>query len=386
MAAAQLTSASNCPLTERLRTIASSAHWRHVFRIAASKIFSVAELGHYRNDVVAICHSLDNGDLGEDQRLIRAGAKLALELLVDGISNSAPRFGKSLLRRSLGVLDLGAESVTSSLLNQFGPETQDIYREEMLSRLQHAASTPAQGAIGLALLGAQQRLPLMESILSAQGMSDPTTVLNVFRDICRANGLLRRAPSAEVLRVIRQAQWDVGPAKSFQFSRIAHVDPLDPDETHDSPSEVALQQLVVAPPIFWSYRARRTFSVNLLGEHGGLLVGLMPVKKRPVLNWHVPPRSRGDWQIYEPVAEFYEDPCCRTLSRALAAVADNPNLVTSSLPWILSTLVQEHREGAPLEQLVHEISTGQYGDWGDWYAAERRWRSWYSPGRIHALE
>ena len=90
MAAAQIAAFSTTVVVQRLRAVALSAHWQHVFRIAASKIFSVAELSPLRAEVVAICHALDNGDQGEDGRLVRSGARLALELLHDGLAHTAP--------------------------------------------------------------------------------------------------------------------------------------------------------------------------------------------------------------------------------------------------------------------------------------------------------
>ncbi|TCQ73810.1 hypothetical protein EDF68_1171, partial [Ochrobactrum sp. BH3] len=54
MAAAKIFASRPGLVVERLRHIAASSHWRHVFRIAASKIFSLADLDYLRTEVVGV--------------------------------------------------------------------------------------------------------------------------------------------------------------------------------------------------------------------------------------------------------------------------------------------------------------------------------------------
>ena len=86
-----------------------------------------------RADIVAICHSLDNGDLGEAARAVKAGAKLAIDLLADGVAASAPKFKRDLLRRALSVLDIGLSDVR--LDEFFDASTVEVFEEEILLRM-----------------------------------------------------------------------------------------------------------------------------------------------------------------------------------------------------------------------------------------------------------
>jgi hypothetical protein len=146
MAAAQISVATQVPLSERLRAISRSAHWRHVFRIIASKVFSAADLAHFRADVVAICHCLDSGDLGDDERIVSAGGRLALDLLEDGIAATTPAFRRQLVRRALARLDVGFAAFDQRIIRHFSPATEAIFREELITRIQQGAVRPAGAA------------------------------------------------------------------------------------------------------------------------------------------------------------------------------------------------------------------------------------------------
>jgi hypothetical protein len=211
MAAAQITSASPAFLIERLRAISTSAHWRNVFRIAASKIFSVADFGHYRDDIVAICHALDAGDLGEQFRVVRGGATLALELLADGVASSAPRFRRSLLRRAFSILDVGFAVVPEQLILQLTDENMEVVTEEVVQRLEQGETVAADGAMKFLFEALQIKSTWAEQLILKNWFRDPNEALDMLGDMNLTHlteGLIAR---------LKTAQWLAGPDQSRKF-------------------------------------------------------------------------------------------------------------------------------------------------------------------------
>jgi hypothetical protein len=210
MAAAQIAASPPGQIISRMRVIALSAHWQHVFRIAASKIFSVPDLGALRTDVVSICHAADNGDLGEDGRTVRAGAKLALELLGDGIGSGSPIWRKALVRRSLSLLDCGASVLDDRLVDQLSLDTLQIYREEIVVRISQGETMAAGAAWTLLFALLRKKDDLVDDLVNEVWPKSPTRALllhSFVQDDC----------TELVAAKLRRAVLDSGPDAACEF-------------------------------------------------------------------------------------------------------------------------------------------------------------------------
>lgn len=369
MAAAQITGASSVALVERLRSVAATSHWSHVFRIAASKIFSVAELAHHRADVLGICHSLDNGDLGDEGRITRAGARLALDLLADGVAASAPGFHKQLLRRALHALELGSSEV-SRLRDYISPSTLEIFQEELGNRLQQGKTLAAKAAWCLAV----QALPInkawAESLLQKFWPKSAADVLDNFAD-CLHGDL-----TPLIIEKLRDAQWTAGPAAAFEFARKA----LD----KRSAPMGKFEELFVFPKGFFSefeFRqfsradyVRRDLEICIVGSPkeafwASTVVSIEPSKSYSFLETN----PRKLWEGVFAVAKLAERPSKVSLANALRSLDSADWLPYESLPWPLACLLKDVSQEASVEKLAECTEAGDFGDLKDWKRAERRW-------------
>jgi hypothetical protein len=376
MAASQLTAASDVSLGERLRAIATSAHWRHVFRIAASKIFSVAELGHFRSDVLAICHASDSGDLGDEARLTRAGAKLALDLLLDGIANSAPRFRKQLVRRALALLDIGPSAMQSTLLDHLAPDTQEIFREETVSRLQQGVTFPARAAWSLLIFALLVDRTWAEKVLIENWPERAETVLE----------LAVVSPPTTLTPRLRgkflTAQWVVGPKKTLEFARDVMISLL---RQPDSVRRLAKEEELIALPIGYidTFRLGRTDETITAKSISGTKHTWLSMEIAPLEATTTYSLTDGDtkeveaWSGVRALAKFFENPSKQTLAEALRKNINFHDVFepfARRLPWVLNTILEDHRQGVDLCQLADETANGEFGDTTDWQQAEQRWR------------
>jgi hypothetical protein len=364
MAAARLTAASSIPLAQRLRAISSSAHWRHVMRIAASKIFSVADLGHFRSDVLEICHALDNGDYGDDGRKIKAGARLALDLLSDGVATSAPRFRKQLLRRALSLLDLNLHDSDFSLLHSFAGDTQDIFQEEILSRLAIPGSSAAYAAWRLLFSALDIDAKWAEPLLLQHWPEDNNLALAYLVNSDMS------VSTAAVKQKILDTQRRAGPDATLRFSKAL----LDDEEEPGHASEWT--DLLLLPPPLWPRGTDDGYEVTILRgkDHSALGTWLVPVNEYEADILHEIP-EKPEWAAIRQAISFVLSPSKDSLAEALLALSHRPAILNAlSAPWVFESLLTDGREGVSLAQLAKEAASGHFGDLSDWQNAEQRWR------------
>ena len=365
MAAAQIAAFSSTIVIERLRTISLSAHWQHVFRIAASKIFSVAELGPLRSEVVGVCHALDNGDLGEDGRLVRAGASLALELLQDGLAHTAPVFRRSLVRRALALLDIGPEMLDLRLEHQMVPDTAKVFQEEIVSRIAQGETPAARAAWSLlsGLLNVDQSFA--ESLILAHWPDDSAKVLSLID--------ARRGKWTPVLiKKIKEAQAEAGPVASRRFMETFEWYGPDGDET-----EAKIQRFSILPRAVVRSPLRSHFFVRDSSNRQICRVSFIPLSQSQSYAVSGSLRSAHGWAPYKALLPFLNDPSSISLGQTLQQLAlhGREGLPSHGLPWVCMSMLREEEDGASFGELAEEVCRGEFGDLRDWKDAEQRWRT-----------
>ncbi len=373
MAAAQITSASRVNLMERLRAIAASAHWRNVFRIAASRIFSVADFGHYRNDVLAICHGLDNGDLGEEHRLTRAGGKLALELLSDGLASTAPRFKKGLFRRAMSILDTAPLRFPRELMSQL-TDNADTAEEDLRGRLTHSDPAIVNTAFRFLFESLRSCPAWAERLIIEFWPNDPYVALK------RVSGADIAASTPAVSDLLRTAQWKAGPVATSKF-----VNDTIPMFLHETAVERldALLKHVVLPAGYISklhgYRRSDDLEIDTVpAEDGGdgFRVVVTPIRlENQIFALERKDCSHPSWECLFAASNFVAQPSRHSLALLLKMAASWPccEVFLVYLPWVVSTCRALAREGAHFDELVLKAESGDFGDISDWLAAEARW-------------
>lgn len=364
MAAAQITGGPSNNVIERLRLISSAAHWRHVFRIAASRIFSSADLSYMRQDIISICHAIDSGDMGDDERLVKGGSRLAADLLIDGVASSAPKLHKNLVRRALTILDLGPESIAGDLVNYYNDSTLSIYLEEISSRLVGGGSLPARGAAKLCafLLGkVPSSLRDLESILNR---AESAVLLAAF-DKIHPDHL-----SDEAKEFIEQIQIKSGPLRSATYGRRLLNNMFGNKEVEP---DAYIRCGLVLPYGFYS-ETRQYFQ----SSKSKLSISFEPTKISRSVNFRIKSIDTTDlfilnrtdlldlpnWRIMSSVNRFCEAPNKRTLAAACVELhaLDRRAIDLLSLPWPLDSALRDLSEGNLGISKIDEIENGRFGD------------------------
>ena len=123
MAAAAITSGDQEIMDRRLSHIAGISHWRHVLLIAASRCFADDSFHYRRATVTQITRQMD---AIEPDMIARNGARLALDLLADGVALDHPNFRRPLLQHALEQLDLGPRMLDERLARVCDDAVSDI--------------------------------------------------------------------------------------------------------------------------------------------------------------------------------------------------------------------------------------------------------------------
>jgi hypothetical protein len=368
MAAAQLTSAGPNPITERFRAIAQSAHWRHVYRIGASRIFSVADLSFLRADIVAICHALDSGDLGEESRCVKSGARLAIDLLADGVAASTPKFKRNLLRRALTVLDLGIRWVDSRLPALLEDETAELFREEIRTRIEGADIVPSDAAFRLLVL-----------LLSRQDGWSEKILLDYWPQVAdKALGIFDRSNPTywgeKIASRLWSAQLAAGPYKTLRLQNRLALTARRGSKARDVRMD-QIERYTVLPSGF---------------RNSGEVVGILSPNPHELAATRFTFLNSGthnftfesnfkrtdSWEVALAVSQFAKAPGIASLCSVLEATQltrDSKDIFRESYPWPVVAVLEDFREGAAMSSLIDETRNGRFGDVKDWERAERRW-------------
>ena len=363
MAAAKLVGSDQHLLSERLRKIASSAHWRHVFRIAASKIFSITEMGHLRSDIVAICDALDKGDLDRTAPFVGAGAALALDLLADGIAANAPKFYRSLFVRAIAVLDMEQDAFDGRIATVANADRGKMLLEEIEKRLNGSSVLSKTNA--------------MTALLRVQNLENAPELLGKFLGM-EAEVVLPLLASVDLALVpkkygdhIKSMQKRAGEIVSSAFWLNA--------STGERDSTQALAELVFLPEILRSPYAPPSKPILVrLTENVSTTISSFEVQSEIYrkLDKDLDPKV---WPVVNAAKAFAEDPCPATLAgyvRSVSALPSNWLAETRcELPWPLKAVNNDIREGADGAQLAKAAEAGALGNLEKWLAAELRWRS-----------
>ena len=182
MAAAQIMVASGVPLSARLRAISASSHWRHVLRIAVSRISHPPIL------------------LTSDQTLSQFAIAWIMEILMmtrvsyvqahnwrlilldDGISVNVPSFQRQLVRGALTYLGLGGDSIGHKMARHFSTTTQAVFRECLIGPLRITSSRLSKAAWSLLFQVRQQNAAWADELISDYWPEDPVTALHILEN------------------------------------------------------------------------------------------------------------------------------------------------------------------------------------------------------------
>ena len=363
MAAARIMSSPEQSIQDRLRDIAAKTHWRHVFRIAASKAFALTELSHFRKNIIHICDALDKGDLDSADQTAQSGARLALELLLDNVAARLPEIRRALVARAMEIVRSGPEAVDPSLIHFLDQDTLTTYNSSILAALSNSGSLSSAAATKIVVLAINSKPNFRawaEKLLVDFWPADPQAALRLATII----GVASDAPA--YLERIETSLSTANLAAATSFVRLQRRPSSDggalPETTKTSKQ---LQKLINA-------NERKSIQIAIRGEGGDQLGH---IAFRPLFGPDPIAIAPGDVAPFPELSlayDFLNNPSKKSLAALIRNFSLLQSIVDLTLPWPARLLITERRDYAAL---ANDIESGLIGDTLDWHRAEERWNS-----------
>ena len=362
MAAARIMSSPEQCIEDRLREIAGRTHWRHVFRIAASKAFALTELSHFRRHIIHVCDALDKGDLGEGDKAIQSGAHLALDLLMDNIAARLPEMRRALATRALEVFHSTPPAFKVSLAPFLDEDTKQTFESNILGILSRPDDLGTISVWRFLIQVMNTRPPYKiwaEDILLDAWPSDPVIALEMVRSVEPPND------SERFIVRLNETQLSAGPIIAVEH--LQELSPFDVEIPKLTPISNYLQFFMDGPEIL-----SKTATIK---DSAGIRLGRIRFRRLFADLPAVPPPeliAAKSWNVVRILDQFVRTPNKETLGSLLKEWDSEAakGLERLSLPWVIDTLLKEQ---IPRDNVLELIKEGKYGDAADWKAAEERW-------------
>jgi hypothetical protein len=363
MAAAHLMTGREAIVQKRLGNIANRTHWLHVFQIAASKCFAVADAEQYRDTVIALCNDLNaNGEAMD--RLLRSGSRLALALLDDGLAYDAPKYRRLLFFLALELIETGPATLPHSLSDHCDREparTIEKLRPYFVSSLEPRV----RGAWRLVMWCAIREQSWAEALLKEFWPTESAKMVDPLRESVEAPentwlfARIKEATAASKPEDVRQAvliSWEGRSHRNFGYKGLPAVKLL-----------VGNLDRETCVPLF------------IGGRETPLSLRFCPIQ---VLPWQrqgyddIPENEQ--WAPICRLRDFHNAPSAAALADLLDAACANGWLdlydkIRINLPWPLATLVHLCVDEGRSAEAIAALRVGAFGDLEDWLKAEERW-------------
>jgi len=354
MAAAALTSGDQDLMETRLSHLAGKTHWRHVFLIAASRCFSDDSFHYRRSAIVSIARQLD---ASESDIIVRNGARLAIELLADGIGGDHPISRRKLLIHALDSLSLGGDMLDDRLEAVWDESTIDILHRRAEEALKHQDSS-ARATWVLLINMARDNPDWVMPLIRSHWPANPADALKLLD--CSS---MPWHPDVDVLAV--DALIQAGPTAVWQIPRLRRF-----ARTRGKGGQFTEMVRRV-------FESRNDLDATVFTPEGGFSLKISRISQREDLT-HIPTGGSADWEVMQMASEFSEAPTKETLSNIALRMAEShletAKLLISRLPWPIATLLHESDTSEELRALSKFVADGDFGDGVDWSRAERRWQ------------
>ncbi|MGM5051333.1 NACHT domain-containing protein [Tardiphaga sp. 604_B6_N1_1] len=368
MAAAAITSDDQRVMEARLSHIAGISHWRHVFLIAASRCFADDGFLYRRAVVTQIARQID---ASEPDMTAKNGARLALDLLADGVALDHPNFRRPLLIHALEQLDLGLHAFDDRLAVVFDEQTRDLVEVETEKRIREINSDASFSAWSL-LFGLSQA---GNSWADNQIERLWPVAKNVHTELI--NALRYPLKSQRLLNIVADTIAQLGPVfgvtTGYSFSHS-----MDMQERREQVDHGRLRKLNFGRYYEGDHSRSRSrcllFQGEFKREHS---VPFSPLRPSERLLKYSGPDFAGDiWLSLRKSQDFASTPNKQSLADAVRAHKSNMSDAISRIsPWPLAAIIAEARDAEHLELIAQEVERGLRGDINDWQKAEKRWKT-----------
>ncbi len=367
MAAAALTSGDQSIMETRLSHIAGNSHWRHVFQIAASRCFADDSFHYRRATITQIAREMDSL---EPDMIVGNGARLALDLLADGVALDQPNFRRPLIKHALEQIDLGSDALDARLSEVCDDSVADIVTDVVYLKIKDGKSDASMAAWKLLFQLSQQGRTWADDLI-IQYCPDGPMDADLLDEIDIPLGSQRLA---DHLAKILAAQGPILGIQAYQFGQR-----LVQRQRREERIDYSRLRAMNFAPFYYGEAANRIDCAILPGSlPTPYSVKITSIENASAFSQFDSSELRGDaWAFIQSVREFTQTPSKRTLAACLrnsGSIPVAPSL-ERGLPWPILTLLAEASDPERRKRLAVEVELGLRGDVAHWLAAEKRWHS-----------
>ena len=365
MAAEALLKGSDEAVRARLRHIAPISHWRNVLLFAVGKCF--AEHEHLLETIDFICRELNDKAHDPVSEFTLWGARLALDILMEGVAKPHPKFERSLAKNALQLVALPDVNSNVKLAAIYDEQLNDLFVDAVNAQLERSEGGQHVGIWALLSALADRDVQWATEIVRAYMRSNNTQVVD------RLVGMTRRRVKRWALDLLIETVPRRDPQPLTPFYR------LEFDESckgHIPAWFTAIERLYgvrgkrdgvfATAASFTKTREALALYSALSSHHFAELVHLQDV-----------PSSRATWTPMQSIGRFCGDPSSASLARELRCIADNwggLGIRALYIPWPLGACIAAARSASDLHAYADRADRGLLGNRDDWLAAEHRWR------------
>ncbi len=370
MAAAAITSGDQAEMDKRLSHIAGHSHWRHVFQIAASRCFADDTLHYRRSIITQIARQMDTT---EPDMVSRNGARLALDLLADGVALDHPNFRRPLLQHALEQLDLGKDTLDYRLAAVCDESLADLLRDDLARRIVEGSRASALSTWKLIFQISQLGKSWADDLIVQLWPTDGTIDVEAWEEIAYPLG------SQRVIDHLALGLSNAGPTLGLVLHGLANR--LTRHKRDERLDYTRLRKMNFVDRLITGEKAPPWKVLRVLDGEFPKACNLRFVPIRSSIGTlEGDDFSKPAWEAMRLAAQFASSPGKKNLAACIRAFADSKvrsvRTLSRFLPWPISTLLREATGTAEhLQRLASEVEAGSRGDVDQWTAAEKRWKT-----------
>lgn len=371
MAAAALTSGDSKLIEKRLLHVAKMAHWRHVFLIAASRVFADDSLHHLRTAVIAIPRSVDSEST--EDLLVRNGAKLALEMFVDGIGMDHPLSRKALAKHAFELTYLGPNAIHEKLHFIAEEGTEELVAGLLENSINEGGKSTRLASWCLLLKLSKIRGNIFMRLaerLWPQKPQDALEIVLAHQSLPPSENLARQAISSLAACDVIQSL--------DRLATYVSTPRLNNRSNEKDPVEILDEQFYGLACI----HSRHPIKVKFIAPNNAIELHITKctdsLKHLEVFNSlrEVHP----NWRPLQAAAIFGSNPCIKELIAYCKYILQNSLLeqakqMANFIPWPLGGIMDGCANEEALQDAIILAEAGELGDKEIWLAAEERWQT-----------
>lgn len=349
-------------IKERLRAIAPLPYWLNTLLFAIGQAFVLRD-NQQCDIVMTLCQEFNQAAGDAVLFRTRAGSRLALNILEDGVADVRPNYREALLESAFKLLTIPHAPTAVRLAKLYTTAHDETFR------------AGAQAAVGATDAGVQLSLLVLLAELAAR----PEPILwsqRMLQQLWPTDAEDGRLVLEHVVKVLTWEPWQL--AATEEIARASSMDWVS-------------TKLSYAVPIDWIVYARevrRSDDNSFYLSNGAedfqysYYSTFAPFPKKVSLKIlddiiRAAP-THSDWLLIRLCGNYMLNPTAETLAEALEALATSDEFsferyTTQGVPWQLTLILWQAASKEELLACAQRARNGAFGSSKEWKAAERRW-------------